>query len=84
MPNTGFRLGDEEHFSDASDSDQSHASQRSVSPTQTKAQVPKSRRQKNRRKMGALADELVDVLGDAFSTPTTDPENGVTGIEAFL
>ncbi|RMZ74057.1 lactose permease [Pyrenophora seminiperda CCB06] len=72
VANTGFRLGDEHHFSDASDSDQSQASQRSL-PSQANAQgpipVPKSKKkkQKERRKMGALADELVDVLGSAFS-----------------
>ncbi|CAG5183257.1 uncharacterized protein ALTATR162_LOCUS10491 [Alternaria atra] len=34
------------------------------------------KKQKDRRKMGALADELVDVLGDAFSTPQDDLQNG--------
>jgi hypothetical protein len=28
--------------------------------------------------MGALADELVDVLGDAFSTPRVDLQTGMS------
>jgi len=63
VANTGFRLGDEEQFSDASDSDQS-----------------KKKKQKDRRKMGALADELVDVLGDAFSTPQADLQSGMSRV----
>jgi hypothetical protein len=30
--------------------------------------------------MGALADELVDVLGDAFSARDTDAVDGVNGM----
>jgi len=75
--NTGFRLG-EEQFSDESDSDQSQTSQRSTSPRRANGQVPaqksKKKKQKDRRKMGALADELVDVLGDAFSMPNPDAQ----------
>ncbi|KAL1793424.1 hypothetical protein ACET3X_008406 [Alternaria dauci] len=80
VANTGFRLGEEQHFSDASDSDQSQTSQRSASPRRAKGVAPatksKSKRQKDRRKMGALADELVDVLGDAFSAPQADLQTG--------
>ncbi|KAI4653104.1 uncharacterized protein J4E79_008617 [Alternaria viburni] len=80
VANTGFRLGDEEQFSDASDSDQSQTSQRSASPRRANGQAPatksKKKKQKDRRKMGALADELVDVLGDAFSTPQADLQSG--------
>jgi len=73
VANTGFRLGDEQQFSDASDSDQSQASRRGLSPLRTNGQGPvpaprsKKKKQKERRQMGALADELVDVLGDAFA-----------------
>ncbi|KAI1550399.1 hypothetical protein PtrCC142_000455 [Pyrenophora tritici-repentis] len=80
IANTGFRLGDEQQFSDASDSDQSQASRRSLSPSRTNGQGPvpapksKKKKQKERRKMGALADELVDVLGDAFSANSADPK----------
>jgi hypothetical protein len=69
-------LGEEQQFSDASDSDQSQTSQRSASPRRANGLAPatksKKKKQKDRRKMGALADELVDVLGDAFSTPQAD------------
>ncbi|KAH7559962.1 hypothetical protein BM1_03596 [Bipolaris maydis] len=77
--NTGFRMG-EDQFSEASDSDQSQHSQRSPSPRQANGQVPaqksKKKKQKDRRKMGALADELVEVLGDAFSAPTAHAYTG--------
>ncbi|KNG49211.1 lactose permease [Stemphylium lycopersici] len=73
--NTGFRLG-EEQFSDESDGDQSQTSQQSTSPRRANGQVPaqksKKKKKKDRRKIGALADELVDVLGDAFSVPNPD------------
>ncbi|KAF1838666.1 hypothetical protein BDW02DRAFT_366243 [Decorospora gaudefroyi] len=71
VANTAFRLGEEQHFSDGSDSDQSQRSQRSFSPTQTTGRPPKSRKrkQKDRHQMRALADELVGVLGDVFSAP---------------
>ncbi|CAI9635365.1 hypothetical protein GT037_007674 [Alternaria burnsii] len=76
LANTGFRLGEEQQFSDASDSDQSQTSQRSASPRRANGMGPatksKKKKQKDRRKMGALADELVDVLGDAFSAPQAD------------
>ena len=82
LANTGFRLGEEQQFSDASDSDQSQTSQRSASPRRANGQAPatksKKKKQKDRRKMGALADELVDVLGDAFSTPQADLESGMS------
>ncbi|KAF1945506.1 hypothetical protein EJ02DRAFT_338653 [Clathrospora elynae] len=77
IPNTGFRLGEEGHFSDASDSDQSAGSERSLSSTRGNRRVTKSKRQKDRRKMGALADELVDVLADAFAAPNADPQAAV-------
>jgi hypothetical protein len=87
VANTGFRLGEEEQFSDASDSDQSQTSQRSASPRRANGQAPatksKSKKQKDRRKMGALADELVDVLGDAFATPQTDSQTGMSRVGAM-
>jgi hypothetical protein len=82
--NTGFRLGEEQQFSDASDSDQSQTSQRSASPRRANGLAPatksKKKKQKDRRKMGALADELVDVLGDAFSTPQADLQTGMSRV----
>ena len=70
VANTGFRLGDEQQFSE-SDSDQSQTSKRSLSPRR-RGEVSKSKNKKKleRRAMGALADDLVDVLGGAFSAPT--------------
>ncbi|KAG9196257.1 hypothetical protein G6011_01378 [Alternaria panax] len=80
VTNTGFRLGEDHQFSDASDSDQSQTSLRSASPRRASGLAPatksKSKKQKERRKMGALADELVDVLGDAFSRPQADLQTG--------
>lgn len=80
--NTGFRLG-EEHFSDASDSDQSQTSRPSSSPKQANGQVhhpparkSKNKKQKDRRQMGALAEELVDVLGGAFSASDAGAQAG--------
>jgi hypothetical protein len=75
--NTGFRLGEEQQFSD-SDSDQSQASQRGLSPTRKEGEKPKSRKKKrkDRQAMGALTDELVDVLGGAFAAPAADSQAG--------
>jgi len=88
VANTGFRLGEEQQFSDASDSDQSQTSQRSASPRRANGLTPatksKKKKQKDRRKMGALADELVDVLGDAFSTPQDDLQNGMSRVGKLL
>lgn len=63
--NTGFRLGDG-HASDT-DSDQSAASERSISP-QRKG-LPKSRKRKERKEFGALAHDLSDIMGAAFTGP---------------
>jgi hypothetical protein len=73
VANTGFRLGEEQQFSD-SDSDQSQTSQRSLSPTPKDGEVSKSKRRKikERRAIAALGEELVDVLGGAFSAPNAD------------
>jgi hypothetical protein len=88
LANTGFRLGEEQQFSDASDSDQSQTSQRSASPRRANGMGPatksKKKKQKDRRKMGALADELVDVLGDAFSAPQADLQTGMSRVGALL
>ncbi|XPS79509.1 hypothetical protein M3J09_011490 [Ascochyta lentis] len=50
--------------SDASDSDQSDASGRSLSPT--RQGLSKTKKRKERRQFGAFADELGDLLGAAF------------------
>lgn len=74
---TGFRLG-EDDVSDASDSDQSAPSERSLSPTpqddatSTAAMSKKSRSKKRRelkaerKQVNALTDDLDSLLGDAF------------------
>lgn len=66
-----FRLGDNHtsDASDASDSDQSEANERSLSPS--RQGKGKTRKKKDRRQFGALAEELGDLLGSAFN-----PENG--------
>jgi hypothetical protein len=66
----GFRLG-EDHISDASDSDQSAASERSLSP----GKMSKAKKRKVRKQVGALTEELDDLLGAAFQAPTI---NGTT------
>ncbi|KAJ4984644.1 hypothetical protein SVAN01_09833 [Stagonosporopsis vannaccii] len=58
-----FRNIDDRH-SDASDSDQSDASGRSLSPT--RQGLSKTKKRKERRQFGAFADELGDLLGAAF------------------
>ena len=50
---------------DSSDSDQSAASIRSISPD--RKNLPKSRRKKERKQFGALAHDLGDLLGAAFT-----------------
>jgi hypothetical protein len=79
VANTGFRLGDEEQFSD-SDSDQSQTSKRSLSPTRKEGEVHKSRKKKRmeRQAMGAVTEKLVDVLGSAFAAPTADTQAGAS------
>ena len=72
--NAGFRLG-EDQISDASDSDQSAASERSLSP----GKMSKAKKRKVRKQVGALTEELNDMLGAAFQAPTTD---GTTPISA--
>lgn len=67
-----FRDVDDRH-SEASDSDQSDKSGRSLSPT--RQGLSKTKKRKERRQFGAFADELGDLLGAAFqskdeSTPT--------------
>jgi hypothetical protein len=64
-----FRLG-EEHNSDASDSDQSDASGRALSPS--RKGLTKSGKRKERKQFGAFADELGDLLGSAFQQPAKD------------
>lgn len=79
-PNTtistaGFRLG-EDHMSDASDSDQSDGSTRrtiSLSAGNNAAagqQMSKNKKRKARKEVGALTEELNDLLGAAFQAPT--------------
>ena len=51
---------------DASDSDQSNASARSLSPT--RQGLSKTKKKKERRQFGAFADELGDLLGAAFQS----------------
>lgn len=81
MINTGFRLGDE-HASD-SDSDQSAASVRSISPE--RKGLPKSRKRKERKQFGALAHELGDIMGAAFTGPAVTPATHVaSGMSANL
>ncbi len=60
-----FRDGDNQ-LSDASDSDQSDAGERSLSPT--RQGLSKTKKKKERRQFGAFADELGDLLGAAFQS----------------
>lgn len=71
-----FRDG-EDQASDASDSDQSDASARSLSPT--RQGLSKTKKRKERRKFGAFADELGDLLGAAFQG---NDGSRPTGLEA--
>lgn len=78
---TGFRLG-EDDLSDASDSDQSVASERSLPPTPPDAEkstepVSRKTRSKRRRELRherkqvrSLTDDLGSLLGDAFQDPS--------------
>ncbi|KAH6612719.1 hypothetical protein C7974DRAFT_406219 [Boeremia exigua] len=60
-----FRDADNQHV-DASDSDQSDASGRSLSPT--RQGLSKAKKKRERRQFGAFADELGDLLGAAFQS----------------
>jgi hypothetical protein len=73
---TQFRLGDE-HNSDASDSDQSDASGRALSPS--RKGLTKSGKRKERKQFGAFADELGDLLGAAFQQPANDSAAASSG-----
>jgi hypothetical protein len=79
---SNFRLG-ENDLSDASDSDQSAHSDRSLSPSGAKKS--KAKKKKERKQVGALTDELGTLLGAAFQTPNADPEqpNTSTGMLAI-
>jgi hypothetical protein len=62
---------------DASDSDQSDASGRSLSPT--RQGLSKTKKRKERRQFGAFADELGDLLGAAFqSKDEPNPVGAIT------
>ncbi|KAF1846037.1 uncharacterized protein K460DRAFT_119262 [Cucurbitaria berberidis CBS 394.84] len=69
IANTGFRLGEDQHASDASDSDQSATSERSISPSKKRT---KSKKKRERKRIGALTHELDSLLGSAFSAPNGD------------
>jgi hypothetical protein len=68
---SSFRLG-ENAASDASDSDQSAHSERSLSPSGGVTKKSKAKKRKDRRQVGALTDELGTLLGAAFQTPSGD------------
>ncbi|KAF3005838.1 hypothetical protein E8E13_008635 [Curvularia kusanoi] len=61
--------------SDASDSDQSDGSRRSLSPT--RQGLSKNKKRKERRQFGAFADELGDLLGSAFQNKEESKPAGV-------
>ncbi|KAF2845051.1 hypothetical protein T440DRAFT_559207 [Plenodomus tracheiphilus IPT5] len=68
---TAFRIGEEKHHADDasdSDSDQSAHSERkrSVSPEKIEGKRTKSKKKRERRKVGALTDGLDVLLGSAF------------------
>lgn len=60
-----FRDGDDQD-SDASCSDQSNTTERSLSPM--RKGLSKTKKRKERRQFGAFADELGDLLGAAFQS----------------
>ncbi|KAH7402120.1 hypothetical protein DE146DRAFT_455892 [Phaeosphaeria sp. MPI-PUGE-AT-0046c] len=66
-----FRL-DDVSKSDASDSDQSAHSERSLSPSREGAKKSKQKKKKERRQVAALTDDLGILLGDAFKTDPSD------------
>ncbi|KAJ8105698.1 hypothetical protein OPT61_g10021 [Boeremia exigua] len=66
----------EDRNSDASDSDQSLASGRSLSPT--RQGLSKTKKRKERRQFGAFADELGDLLGAAFQSKSDTASTGLT------
>lgn len=78
IANTGFRLGDDLHISDASDSDQSATSERRLSPSRKDAKPTKSQKRRDRKQIGALTDELGDLLGAAFSPSTANSSSAAT------
>ncbi|KAF1924381.1 uncharacterized protein M421DRAFT_95476 [Didymella exigua CBS 183.55] len=61
--------------SDASDTDQSDASGRSLSPT--RQGLSKTKKRKERRQFGAFADELGDLLGAAFQNKNEQQPTGL-------
>lgn len=65
----------EDRHSDASDSDQSDASGRSLSPT--RQGLSKTKKRKERRQFGAFADELGDLLGAAFQSKDESKSAGL-------
>lgn len=65
-------------MSDASDSDQSADNERSLAPLEGATKVSKTQKKKDRKQVGALTEELDDLLGAAFQTPKGVTEtNGV-------
>lgn len=69
--------------SEASDSDQSNASGRSLSPT--RKGLSKSGKRKERKQFGAFADELGDLLGAAFQgKDDSKPIGATTGPDAGM
>jgi hypothetical protein len=71
--NAGFRLG-EDHISDASDSDQSAHTERNLAPLEGAMKVSKTKKKKDRKQVGALTEELDELLGAAFQTPNGEIE----------
>lgn len=69
-----FRDGGNQN-SDASDSDQSNASGRSLSPT--RQGLSKTKKKKERRQFGAFADELGNLLGAAFQNKDEQQRAGL-------
>jgi hypothetical protein len=82
VANTGFRLGDDNQ-SDGSDSDQSVHSTRSLSPSKKGSNATRSKKRRvlkeERKKVGALTEDLDTLLGAAFQAPVEDVEITATG-----
>lgn len=78
IPNTGFRLDNDQLISDASDTDtdQSAPSERSLSPIRKEGTRSKSRRKRERKKIGALTGELDELLGAAFGEEKVEGAGG--------
>jgi hypothetical protein len=73
IANAGFRLG-EDHISDASDSDQSAHTDRNLPLLEGAMKVSKTKKKKDRKQVGALTEELDDLLSAAFQTPNGEIE----------